>query len=89
MSDPLGVYPEKVWASMLQKTTYDLSLFHNMEKKKKKKRRCKKTPIKKQLTWLSFFHRLRTGESPLDHSSLSNFNPAATERLRTRSCEIT
>ena len=29
------------------------------------------------------------GESPFDQSSLSNFEPVATERLRTRSCEIT
>lgn len=44
---------------------------------------------KKELTWLSFFHKWRIGESPFDQSSLSNFEPVATERLRTRSCEIT
>lgn len=42
-----------------------------------------------KLTWLSFFHKLRTGESPFSQSSLSNFEPVATERLRTRSWEIT
>lgn len=44
---------------------------------------------KEELTWLSFFHKLRTGDKPLDQSSLSNFDPAATDRLRIRSWEIT
>lgn len=41
------------------------------------------------LTWLSFFHRLRTGESSLDQISLSNLQPAVTDLLKIRSCEIT
>lgn len=40
-------------------------------------------------TWLSFFHRLRTGESSVDHISLSNLQPAVTDLLRIRSCEMT
>ena len=41
------------------------------------------------LTWLSFFHRLRMGERPVDQSSRSNLEPAATDLLRILSCEIT
>lgn len=40
-------------------------------------------------TWLSLFHRLSTGERPLDQTSLSNFDPAATDLLRILSWEIT
>lgn len=40
-------------------------------------------------TWLSFFHKLRMGESSVDHISLSNLQPAVTDLLRIRSCEMT
>lgn len=41
------------------------------------------------LTWLSFFHRLRIGESSAVHISLSNLQPALTDLLSIRSFEMT
>lgn len=41
------------------------------------------------LTWLSFFQRLRMGESSLDQISLSNLQPAVTDLPRILSWEIT
>lgn len=63
--------------------------FEHIEEKSKNSLKVKVEKFRNKLTWFIFFHKCRIGESPLDQSSLSNFNPVATERLRTRSWEIT